>query len=111
MTVLLPLFCFYVSRQEKMSLSVILAHSSQLESTIGNVGEYRRSRFNQDIMVPDATPEQLNDARQLQLMLDNRRAAKENHCVIIAKASLLNVLQLTFQEACDDFNHACTVTA
>jgi hypothetical protein len=99
--VLLSLFCFYISRRNGMSVPVIFSHQSQFESVVGNVGEYQRSRFNQDIMVLDVTREQLKNQEHLQQVLNNLRAAKEKHQVIIARTSLLNVLQLTFQEVCN----------
>ncbi|MDR1890840.1 MAG: hypothetical protein LBQ23_01475, partial [Puniceicoccales bacterium] len=99
--VLLSLFCFYISRQESMSVPVILSHASQFESVVGNVGEYQRSRFNQDIMLLDVSREQLKDVDQLKKILENLQTAKAKHQVIVAKTSLLNVLQLTFQELCN----------
>ncbi|MDE6432500.1 MAG: DUF3638 domain-containing protein, partial [Opitutales bacterium] len=100
--VLISLFCFYVSRREKCSVPVILSHPSQFESITGNVAEYQRSRFNQGCVILDVNREQLKDVEQLKQILRTLREAKENRQVIIAKTSLLNMLQLTFQETCGE---------
>jgi hypothetical protein len=83
--VILSLLCFQVSRQENRSVPGIFCHPSQFESVVGNVGEYQRSRFNQDVMVLDFTREQLKDVNQLNQLLENLRAAKRDKQVIIAK--------------------------
>ncbi|MDR0742296.1 MAG: hypothetical protein LBE98_02425 [Puniceicoccales bacterium] len=97
----LSLFCFFhISRLKQMSVPVILAHLSQLALIVGNVREYQRSRFGQDAAVLDVTHGQLKDVEQLKQILENPKATKENHQGIIARTSLLNVFQLTFQETC-----------
>jgi hypothetical protein len=55
--IFLSLFRFYISRQEKMSVPGRFSHKSQFESAVDNVGEYQRSRYNQDIMVLDVSRE------------------------------------------------------
>jgi hypothetical protein len=98
--VLLSLYCFHISRQAKMSVPVILSHASQFQSVVGNVEEYQRSRFNHDTMILDVSHEQLKDVDQLKQMLENLQTAKAKHQIIVARTSLLNVLQLTLQELC-----------
>jgi hypothetical protein len=102
-SVLVSMLCFAVSRQEKMSTPLILSHASQFESIVSSMKEFQSSRFGQDIVVLDVSRKQLRDSAQLRQILENLREAKKNRRVIIAKTSLLNVLQLTFQESCDCF--------
>jgi hypothetical protein len=83
---LICIFCFSVS------VPVILSQPSQFESVVDNVG---------DTGVLDVSRNQLKDIAQLQQILENLRNTKKDHSVIVAKTSLLNVLQRMFQESCD----------